>query len=228
MTALAPSEAYYKDKARAHKTLTDWARQLLLVVNRWLPDRQVIAVGDGSYAVIDLLLALQGQVSLISRLRLDAAVYGPVPPRPGGQRGRNRVKGDRLPSLLALAEDSKTVWQPLKVADWYGGTPQAVDYITGTALWYRGGKKPVAIRWVVIRLDGKLTGLVSNDQTLTGEQMISYGSGHPVRSAVVDGNYIWVSAGAPGGRDATAVERSGHWAHHTHPDGPVFGGKFGG
>lgn len=83
LTALAPSETYYKDKARAHKTLTDWARQLLLVVKRWLPDRQVIAVGDGSYAVIDLWLALQGQVSLISRLRLDAALYGPVPPRPG-------------------------------------------------------------------------------------------------------------------------------------------------
>ena len=174
LTALAPSEAFYKDKARAHKTLTDWARQLLLVVKRWLPDRQVIGVGDGSYAVIDLLLDLQGQVSLISRLRLDAALYGPVPPRPAGQRGRNRVKGDRLPILLALAQDPKTVWQPLKVADWYGGEAQAVDYITGTALWYRGGKKPVAIRWVVIRLDGKLTGLVSNDQTLTGEQMISY------------------------------------------------------
>ena len=174
LTALAPSEAFYKDKVRAHKTLTNWARQLLLVVKRWLPDRQVIAVGDGSYAVIDLLLALQGQVSLISRLRLDAALYGPVPPRLAGQRGRNRVKGDRLPTLLALAESAKTIWQPLVVADWYGGQSQAVEYITGTALWYRGGKKPVAIRWVVVRLDGKLTGLVSNDQRLPGEQMIGY------------------------------------------------------
>lgn len=91
-----------------------------------------------------------------------------------GQRGRNRVKGDRLPTLLALAQSAKTVWQPLVVADWYGGQSQAVEYSTGTALWYRGGKKPVAIRWVVIRLDGNLTGLVSNDQTLTGEQMIGY------------------------------------------------------
>ena len=174
LTALAPSEAYDKDKARAHKTLTDRARQLLLVVKRWLPDRQVIGVGDGSYAVIDLLLALQGQVSLISRLRLDAALYGPVPPRPTGQRGRNRVKGDRLPNLQALADDPKTVWQSVRVADWYGGQSQAVEYITGTALWYRGGKKPVAIRWVVVRLEGKLTGLVSNDQTLPGEQLIGY------------------------------------------------------
>ena len=227
LTALAPSEAFYKDKARAHKTLTDWARQLLLVVKRWLPDRQVIGVGDGSYAVIDLLLALQGSVSLISRLRLDAALYGPVPPRLAGQRGRNRVKGDRLPNLQALADDPKTVWQSVRVADWYGGQSQAVEYITGTALWYRGGKKPVAIRWVVVRLDGKLTGLVSNDQTLPGEQMIGYGSGHPVRSAVVNGNYVWLSARPFGRRDATAVERSGHWAHDSHPNGPIFGGKSG-
>ncbi len=33
----------------AHETLTDWVRQLLLVVKRGLPDRQAIAVGDGSY-----------------------------------------------------------------------------------------------------------------------------------------------------------------------------------
>ena len=69
----APSERYYQDKARAHKKLTDWARQLLLQLKRWVGDRQVIAVGDSSYAVIDLLKALQGQVRLISRLRLDAA-----------------------------------------------------------------------------------------------------------------------------------------------------------
>jgi len=55
----------------------------------------VIAVGDSSYAVIDLLSSLQGQVSLISRLRLDAALYDPVPVRPVGQRERKRLKGQR-------------------------------------------------------------------------------------------------------------------------------------
>ncbi|QMW01459.1 IS701 family transposase [Spirosoma foliorum] len=174
LTALAPSQAYYAQKARTHKTLTDWARQLLLQVKRWLPDRQIVAVGDSSYAVIDLLLALQGQVSLISRLRLDAALYGPIPVRPPGQRGRNRLKGDRLPTLPMVGNDRTTVWQKLVVGDWYGGHSQAVEYCTSTALWYHGGKKPLAIRWVLVRLDGQLTGLVSNDASLSGEQMISY------------------------------------------------------
>ena len=40
---------------RRHKLLTDWARQLLLQVARWLPERQVIVVADMSYAAIELL-----------------------------------------------------------------------------------------------------------------------------------------------------------------------------
>lgn len=174
LTALAPSQRYYTDRQRTHKNLTRWARQLLLQVKRGAGDRAVIAVGDSSYAVIDLLTALQGRVSLISRLRLDAALYEPVTPRPSGQRGRNRIKGKRLPPLLSVAQEPTTVWQNLVVADWYGGASRAVEYCSGTALWYHTGKQPVAIRWVIVRVEGKLTGLVSNDAGLSAEQMIPY------------------------------------------------------
>lgn len=174
LTALAPSERYYSNKQRTPKNLTHWARQLLLQTKRWAGERAVIAVGDSSYAVIDLLTALQGRVTLISRLRLDAALYEPVTPRPAGRRGRNRIKGKRLPTLLSVAQEPTTVWQNLVVADWYGGASRAVEYCSGTALWYHTGKQPVAIRWVVVRVDGKLTGLVSNDAGLSAEQIIPY------------------------------------------------------
>lgn len=39
---------------------------------------------------------------------------------------------------------------------------------------YHTGKQPVAVRWVVIRLDDKLTGLVSNDQHLSAGEIIAY------------------------------------------------------
>lgn len=174
LTALAPSERYYTDKARKPKKLTDWARQLLLQLKRWLPYRQVVAVGDSGYAVIDLLKALEGKVSLISRLRLDAALYEPAPPRSAKQVGRKRLKGKRLATLAQLAGVGALVWQWLEVIDWYGSQAQRVEYATGTAVWYHSGKPPVSIRWVVVRLDKKLTGLVSNDASLTAEQMISY------------------------------------------------------
>ncbi|GAB4052984.1 IS701 family transposase [Spirosoma litoris] len=173
LTALAPASGYYQNKPRAPKTLTDWARQLLRQVKRWLPDRQLIAVGDSSYAVIDLLLALQGQVSLISRLRLDAALYGPVVARQPGQRGRNRLTGARLASLGQVATDPATQWQSVTIA-WYGKQSRQLECTSGTALWYHGGKKPLAIRWVLARFEGKVTGLVSNDVSLSGEQIIGY------------------------------------------------------
>jgi len=44
LTALAPSQRYYAEKGCPHKTLTDWARQLLLQLKRWVGQRQVIAV----------------------------------------------------------------------------------------------------------------------------------------------------------------------------------------
>ncbi|MBC7921695.1 MAG: transposase [Ferruginibacter sp.] len=184
LTALAPSQRYYSAGPRPDKKFTDWARQLLLQVKRWAGDRQVVAVGDSSYAVIDLLKSLQGRVSLISRLRLDAALYEPVPPPLPGQRGRKPLKGKRLPTLLEMAGDGATPWPSLQVADWYGGPgllfgallrkAQQVEHCTGTAVWYHTGKQPVAIRWVMVRLEGKLTGLVSNDARLTAGEMIGY------------------------------------------------------
>src|SRR5436305_11631789 len=55
ITALAPSERYAQERDRRHKTLTDWARQLLLVVRHWWPERQIVAVADSTYAALPLL-----------------------------------------------------------------------------------------------------------------------------------------------------------------------------
>ena len=55
LTALAPSERYYKSMGKDPKKLTDWARQLILQLRRWLPKRALVLVADSSYAVLDLL-----------------------------------------------------------------------------------------------------------------------------------------------------------------------------
>ena len=101
LTALAPSERYAANRGRRHKTLPEWARQLLLVVRRWWPDRPLVAVADSSYATLPLLAScrhLAAPITFITRLRLDAALYAPAPPRDPHQRGRPRLKGDRLPA----------------------------------------------------------------------------------------------------------------------------------
>ena len=154
LTALAPSERYDQAHGRCHKTLTDWARQLLLLVRRWWPDRPLIAVADSSYAALELLAACQAwpqPVTVITRLRLDAALYGPAPPRRPGQIGRPRLKGQRLPTLAAVAADPATDWAPLTVSDWYGTGARSIEVVSATAVWYHTGLPPVPLRWVLIR-----------------------------------------------------------------------------
>ena len=153
LTALAPSERYYQQLGRTHKKLTDWARQMIVQLRRWLPNRPLVIVADSSYAALDLLAFCQSMtrpVTFITRLRLDAALYEPAPPRLPGQMGRPRLKGERLPALRELLECSDAGWTTMSVA-WYDGAIRTVEVVSQTAVWYHAGKPPVHIRWVIIR-----------------------------------------------------------------------------
>ena len=153
LTALCPSERYHQQRGQQHKTLPEWAGQLLGLIHRWLPKREVVVVADSSYAVIELLKQASDTpgVSLITRLRLDAALYDPVPPRLPGQNGRPRKKGARRPTLQHVLKDPATTWTPVRVNNWYGGGVHEVEVCTDTAVWYHSGLPPVPLRWVLIR-----------------------------------------------------------------------------
>ena len=150
LTVLAPSERWSREHGRRHKRLTDWARQVLLQTARWLPERRVIAVTDSSFSAIDLLQDVGRHLCMISRLRLDAGLYEPPPPRKPGTRGRPRVKGVRLPSLVDRLKDPTTSWQRVNIEGWYGRTERRLDIVSGTALWHHPGRQ-VPIRWVLVR-----------------------------------------------------------------------------
>ena len=150
LTVLAPSERWAQATGRRHKLLTDWARQMLLQVARWLPERQVIVVADMSYAAIELLAAVRQQLTVITRLRLDARLFDPPPPRHPGQRGRPRVSGARQPTLAQRLTSPTTRWRRVTIAHWYGGQDRRLAITSGTALWYHPGKS-VPIRWVLVR-----------------------------------------------------------------------------
>ncbi len=154
LSALAPSERYAAVRGRRHKKITEWAWQLLLVLRRWYPQREIVAVADRAYASLELLSrcrSLSRPVTFITRLRLDAALYEPAPPRRPGQRGRPRLKGERLPNLSVVAEDPSTFWKPITVANWYGSETRAVEIATNTAVWYSTGLFAVPVRWVLVR-----------------------------------------------------------------------------
>ena len=153
LTVLAPSERYYQTLGKPPKKLTHWATQMVIQLRRWLPDRYLVVVADSSYAVLELLKFCQSMskpVTFVTRLRLDAALHEPPPPRRPGQKGRPRAVGGRLPSLKSLLDEPTTLWTSVAV-NWYDATIREVQITSGTALWYNRGKGPVPLRWVLIR-----------------------------------------------------------------------------
>ena len=153
LTVLCPSERYHLARGRKHQKLTVRARQIMRLLTRWLPDRCLVFVGDGSFAVLELLreVSQMPNASLITRLRLDAELWDPAPQRRPGQNGRPRVKGARRPSPQQRLASPKTRWKKLEVEQWYGGGKRAVEIYTETCVWYKSGYAPVLIRWVLVR-----------------------------------------------------------------------------
>ena len=180
LSALAYSERYAEEQGKRHKTLTDWAGQLLLLVRRWYPEREIVAVADGGYAALKLLdrcRRLSEPITFITRLRLDAALYEPAPPRHSGQIGRPRLKGDRLPNLSVLAQDPTTDWAPITLNNWYGNSKRTIEIVSGTALWYSTGVPAVPLRWVLIRdpqEEFETQALLCTDLAAEPEQIISW------------------------------------------------------
>jgi DDE superfamily endonuclease len=152
LTALAPSERYCREQGRRHKKLTDWARQMVLQVRRWLPTRELVLVADMGFAALELLAALSRQgVICITRLRLDAALYEPAPPRRPGTNGRPRTKGARLTALSDVLKRTSTRWRRVTVPGWYGEGDRTIEFCSATAVWRHSGRPIVPIRWVLLR-----------------------------------------------------------------------------
>ena len=140
LTALVVSARYDRRKGRRHKTVTDYAQQMLVCLRRWLPE--LVVVADG---------AKRGScgIARVCQSRLSS-LYQPAPPRRPGQIGRPRVVGARLPSPTAVLNDPATQWIPYRATGSDGSTAM-VELASGVALWYHGGPPRLPIRWVVIR-----------------------------------------------------------------------------
>ena len=93
------------------------------------------------------------------------------------QVGRPRLKGQRLPTLAAVAGDSTTVWTPITVPDWYGTGERGIEVVSDTAVWYHTGRPPVPLRWVLIRdPHGQFAtqALLGTDRAVAPEQIVAW------------------------------------------------------
>jgi hypothetical protein len=175
MTILAPSKKYNQSRGRKHKTSIDWTIIALRAIARWLK-RSWVLIGDGGFACIRLAHAcIKQNVTLVSRLRLDAALYEfALSPAPG-QRGRQREKGVRFTALSQLVRDMTQPWREACI-NWYGGETKKVRLLSGIHLWYSSGEKPLPIRWVLV-VDpetNEAEAFFSTDLALVPEQIVNW------------------------------------------------------
>jgi hypothetical protein len=107
LTVRAPSKRYHAQRGKRQNTITDWARHRIRPVPRWLPQRALVMVADGSDAVVEFLATLirLPHVTLVTRMRLDAALSDPAPTREAGKKGRPAVKDKRQPTLATRLID---------------------------------------------------------------------------------------------------------------------------
>jgi hypothetical protein len=175
MTVLAPSERYYAERGRTPKKLTDRAQQMIRQLRRWLPRRPIVIVADSSYAALELLAACQAlSITLVTRLRSDAALYEPAPPYAG--KGRPRRKGKRLPTPQQYGDAPETTWTTVELK-WYDGRQRSMEIASQTAIWFHYGLPAVPIRWVLIRDplgEYEMVCLLGTDQTVAPNQLVEW------------------------------------------------------
>lgn len=175
LTMLAPSERFSSEHGRRHKKLTDWARGALLQLRRWLPERSIVCVADSSYAALEFLDDVRRHVTMITRLRLDAALFATAPAYRG--IGRPRLKGAARPKLATLIENRRRRWCSIMLKRWYQQNDRRTDVLSGTAVWYHSGKPVVPIRWVLVR-DPQGTfpaqAFLSTDLELSAQQILEF------------------------------------------------------
>jgi hypothetical protein len=145
-TRLRAAQAAHPPASR-RPTKLELARELIGLVATWAGDRTLYAVVDSAYAGQELLRDRPPTVHVISRLRLDAALWTRPRRRIPGQIGRPRKRGKRVPAPHVLAAGWRR-WRPLPVTLY--GRPVTPHIFALTALWYAAlPEHPVRI--VVVR-----------------------------------------------------------------------------
>lgn len=183
------------------------ARRLVDLVAARYPARLLELLGDSAYAT-RALAGLPSRVTVTARLKANAALYQFKPP-PTGKRGRPALKGKRLPSLKAIADDPATPWQETTVSR--GGKPEPVHCHSFDCLWYGVfGQRPVGVLIVRDRkrTDGYDIALVSTDTAASARELIErYDQRWSIEVCFEDAKQQ-TGVGQARNRTRTAVERT--------------------
>jgi hypothetical protein len=134
---------------RRPKTPAHLARLWLARLIRWCPHRPCMLMGDTGYGPSETARVCHQHRQHLTGVRTcsgAAALYAPPPPRTRRTIGRPRGKGQQLASPQAVV--AHTAQRTRLTVAWEGGSPRAIEVVTGTGRWYRMGEALVGVRWV--------------------------------------------------------------------------------
>jgi len=134
-------EADCRRSGRPYHTRNELMREMVQEALEALPGRPLVLLADGHFATRTLLSKVPPNLTAITPLRRDAAIWRLPGPRERGAKGRPAAKGPRLPPPEALARDGRRPWQV---------TPGGRRVKTFEVLWY-GVIKAQRIRLVIVR-----------------------------------------------------------------------------
>jgi hypothetical protein len=162
---------------RRHRTAPEYADVLVRLARQWLPEREIVVVGDSAFAVVELGHTCRAhRMRLVSRLVFNAQLYDPVPPQAAHKPGPKPTKGPRQPKLADRLTDPATVWQTCTVP-WYGRQTATLELASGTARWHTDGSAPLPVRWILVRnAPGRRppVALFCTDPSASAEQIVSW------------------------------------------------------
>ena len=196
----------FRLQAKRKDSKHELAAQLIALIARHYRDRRIDVVADGHYT--GPTLVSQPNVTLVARLRTNAALHELMPPRTG-KRGRPRAMGARLPSLAQIASDPATAWETLQVRR-YGQTV-TVQIHRITCLWYRSHRdRPLTMLLVrdPSRKEPYELALISTDLDGSAVELVErFACRWSIEVAFVDAKQL-VGVGEARNRTELAVKRT--------------------
>jgi Transposase DDE domain len=183
------------------------ARAMLDLLAARLPDRDIDTVGDAAYAS-QAWRSLPGRVTVTSRLRCNAALYGRRPPRTG-KWGQPRKWGERFANLAQIATDPATEWSEA-TAQRYGKT-ETLMLCAIDCLWRPLGPE-TPVRVILVKDTSKPSGyqlaLISTDLKATPAKLVErYADRWPIEVSFEEAKEIF-GVGHARNRTRKAVERT--------------------
>jgi hypothetical protein len=133
-----------------HHKRTALAAALARLVAELVPGRAVCLVGDAAYINATVLRARPANLHVIGPLPHKAALYGRPQPRQPGQRGRQRLKGQRLPTPKEMFEDTGAYAATTVSLALPRGTKTLRVQVVNDILWY-SACRTVPVQVVLVR-----------------------------------------------------------------------------